>query len=155
MTGQSEHHFHLHSSKRDLSKLVLETGNLGDLTDRDKDPDKVALIDATAFDAPLELTHGEVDRRSNAVARALLARGLQRGERVAILSSNSADYLIAYFGTMRAGLVSVPVNWRFPTETITYIMTDCDAKLVFADAARVPLCQTSQTSHRTQTANQS
>ncbi len=120
--------------------MVLETGNLGDLTDREKDPDKVALIDAAALDAPLELTHGEVDRRSNAVARALLARGLQRGERVAILSANSADYLITYFGTMRAGLVSVPVNWRFPKEIIAYIMADCDAKLVFADAARVPLC---------------
>ena len=60
------------------------------------------------------------DRRSNAVAQALVARGYARGDRIAILAANSADYLVTYFGTMRAGMISVPVNWRFPPETVIH-----------------------------------
>lgn len=116
--------------------MLPKTGNLGDLTDRSKDPNKPALIDAANFDHPIELTHGELDRRANAVARALVAKGYRRGDRIAILAANSADYLVTYFGTMRAGMISVPVNWRFPKETIAYILADCDAKMVFADGVR-------------------
>lgn len=116
--------------------MLPTTGNLGDLTPRGKDMDKVALIDASDLENPIELSHGDIDRRANAVARGLVARGYKRGDRIAILASNSADYLVTYFGTMRAGMISVPVNWRFPKETIAYILDDCDAKLVFVDDVR-------------------
>ena len=101
-----------------------------------RDPDAPALIDASDFDNPVELSHGELNLRANAVARALVARGYKRGDRIAILAANSADYLVTYLGAMRAGMISVPVNWRFPPETIAYILDDCDAKIVFADAIR-------------------
>ena len=116
--------------------MLPASANLGDLINRDRDPDAPALIDAGDFDNPVELSHGELNLRSNAVARALVARGYERGDRIAILAANSADYLVTYLGTMRAGMISVPVNWRFPSETIAYILDDCDAKIVFADAIR-------------------
>jgi long-chain acyl-CoA synthetase len=113
--------------------------NLGNLLDRNRPADKVALIDCLDWERPREYTHGEIDRLANACARGLLARGLKRGDSVAILSANRAEFLIAYFGTMRAGLVSVPVNHKFPRDTVDFVLRDCGAKLVLCDCERYSL----------------
>src|SRR3954447_12629590 len=114
--------------------------NLGDLIVRDRDLDKVAVIDLGGEQVPREFTYAQLDAMSNAVARALLARGLKRGDRVAILSANRAEFLAAYFGIMRAGLVAVPVNFKFPRQTIHFIMQDAGARFVFCDRARRADC---------------
>ena len=114
--------------------------NLGDCIDASVDPDKVGLIDLVDADNPREYTYAELDAAANAVARGLAARGLQAGDRVAILSANRAEYVSAYFGTMRAGMISVPTNFKFPKDTIDYILRDCGAKFVFADAGRRADC---------------
>src|SRR5215468_8557909 len=114
--------------------------NLGDVIVRDRDLNKVAVIDLGGEQVPREFTYAQIDAMGQAVARALLARGLKRGERVAILSANRAEYLAAYFGIMRAGLVAVPVNFKFPRQTIHLIMKDASAKLVLCDPARRADC---------------
>jgi acyl-CoA synthetase (AMP-forming)/AMP-acid ligase II len=114
--------------------------NLGDLIDRSRDLGKIAIIDLGGGPAPREFSYGDIDAMADGVARALLARGLERGERVAILSANRAEYLAAYYGIMRAGLVAVPVNFKFPPKIIHFIMADAGARLVFCDAARRADC---------------
>ena len=74
------------------------------------------------------------------MARGLVARGHRRGDRIAILSANRAEYLTAYYGIMRAGLIAVPVNFRFPRQTIHFIVQDSGAKLMFCDRARRADC---------------
>ena len=110
--------------------------NLGDLVDRNKDPDRTAIIDAADWERAPERSHRWLDERARAVARALLGRGLKRGERIAIFAANSADWLAVYFGAMRAGLIAVPVNWRFPDETVAHVLRDSGAKLLFVDEDR-------------------
>ncbi len=110
--------------------------NLGDLIVRDRDLSKVAIIDLGGEETPCEYTYAELDAMCMGVARALSKRGLQRGDRVAILSMNRTEYLAAYFGIMRAGFVAVPVNYRFPRKTIHFIIQDSGAKLVFCDRPR-------------------
>jgi long-chain acyl-CoA synthetase len=113
--------------------------NLGDLIPRDRDAAKLAIIDLGG-ESERRVTFAELDRMAMAVARGLRARGFARGERVAILSANRSEYLAAYYGIMRAGLVAVPVNYRFPAATIAFILRDCGAKLVFCDPARRGQC---------------
>ena len=72
-----------------------------------------------------------------AAARALSRQGLQRGERIAILSANRSEYLVAYLGAMQAGFVPVPVNHRFPRELSDFVIHDAGARLLFCDAERL------------------
>jgi long-chain acyl-CoA synthetase len=110
--------------------------NLGDLIRRDRDLGKVAIIDLGGERPPRAYTYAELDAAANGVGRALTKRGFARGERIAILSANRAEYLAAYFGIMRAGLVAVPVSFRFPRRDISFVMQDAGARLVFCDRER-------------------
>jgi long-chain acyl-CoA synthetase len=114
--------------------------NLGDLIPRERDLSKVALIDLGGEQSPREFTFAAIDEMANGVARALSRRGLNHGDRVALLSANRAEYLAAYYGIMRADFIAVPVNFKFPRETIHFIIGDAGAKLVFSDAARAADC---------------
>ena len=109
--------------------------NLGALTSTNHDLDKLAIIDL-GTGQERRFSYRDFEGEANAVARSLSARKLARGDRVAILSANRFEYLTAVHGIMRAGLVAVPVNFRFPKATIDYIVHDAGAKLVLCDAQR-------------------
>src|SRR6186713_3157585 len=96
--------------------------NLGDLIVRDRDMSKVAVVDLGGETSPREFSYAQLDAMANGVARALTRRGFARGDRIAILSANRAEFIAAYFGIMRAGFVAVPVNYRFPRKTIHTIL---------------------------------
>ena len=114
--------------------------NLGACFAPGRDPARVALIDTRTWDAPRSLTYAELDAECDAVARGLRKRGLGRGDRVGILSLNRWEFLAAFLGTMRAGLVAVPVSVKLPPETIAYIARDAGLAAVFHDAERAALC---------------
>src|SRR5258706_14150674 len=110
--------------------------NLGDLIEPGLDPDKLAIIDLGGENPPREFSYRRLNELARGVARGLLARGFVRGDRVAILSANRAEYIATLFGIMRAGLIAVPVNFKFPRKTIDFIISDSGAKLVFCDPDR-------------------
>ena len=109
--------------------------NLGDISDPTAPDAHPALIDCRNWDHPRTLSHSEFDRQADACARALAAKGLARGDRVAILSLNRAEVLIAYFAIMRAGFVAVPTNIKFPQETIAFVLADAEVRFAFCDTA--------------------
>jgi long-chain acyl-CoA synthetase len=119
-----------------MPPFIDTVANLGDLLDPSRPLNAIAVIDCLDWERPREYSYGELHRQANRCARGLLARGLRRGDAVAILAGNRAEFLIAYLGTMRAGLVSVPVNHKFPRETIEFVMRDSGVKLVFSDGER-------------------
>ena len=114
--------------------------NLGDLIRRDKNLDKIAIIDLGGEQRPREFTFAQLDAMADGAAHAIAGHRLARGDRVAILSANRAEYLAACYGIMRAGLVAVPVNFKFPRATIEFIIRDAGAELVFCDRAHRADC---------------
>jgi long-chain acyl-CoA synthetase len=101
-----------------------------------RQPDKPALIS----DAET-VRYGELNARANQVARALRSRGLERGDAVALLCSNRAEFVEVLLATQRAGLRLTTVNWHLTGEEAGYIVADCQAEAFvaearFADAAR-------------------
>jgi len=110
--------------------------NLGDLIDRRSDLDRTALIDLLSADHPRVHSHRDIDRLAGGVAVWLTAQGLPRGARVAIASLNRTEYVAAYFGIMRAGLVAVPVNIKLARDTVDFVVGDAEVRLAFVDAPR-------------------
>jgi fatty-acyl-CoA synthase len=69
-----------------------------------------------------------LDRGADRVARALLAAGLARGDRVVAYGRNSDGYLLAWLGCVRAGLIHVPANYALTETELGYILGQCGAR---------------------------
>ena len=80
-------------------------------------------------------SYGEIDAGSNRVANALLARGLEKGDRVAAYGMNSDAYVLLWLGCVRAGLIHVPVNFHLAGEELLYILNQSGSKALFYDPA--------------------
>ncbi len=98
-------------------------------------PDKpLALLGEMSF------SYAQVDEVSGRVASALLALGLERGDKVAVQLPNLPQFLFCYFAILKAGLVMVPLNPLLRAPEVAYHLADSDAKLLitfesFADEA--------------------
>ena len=80
-------------------------------------------------------TFAELDADANRVANALVARGVRRTQRVAILSHNSYAFVVAYFALARIGAISVPVNFNFTADEVRYALEDSGAGAVIVEDA--------------------
>ncbi|GAA2014490.1 class I adenylate-forming enzyme family protein [Catenulispora yoronensis] len=113
------------------------------------EPDRIALIVdgigshtagslTTGSHTAGSLTVGSWQTRSDAVAHALVRRGLRPGDRVGLLfgSHSWLDYAVCFVGAQKAGGTAVPLPPRAPAAELTRLLDDCDATaLVHEDAA--------------------
>ncbi len=72
------------------------------------------------------LTYGEVDRRANAVAEALIEAGVRPGDRVGIQLPKRVELLTAVYGAMRAGAAYVPLDPKAPAARAALVAADCE-----------------------------
>ena len=78
-------------------------------------------------------TYEELGRLTGAVARYLGSAGVTRGDRVAILLPNSAEYVAAFYGTHLAGCVVVALNTQEPAAVLARLLEHCGASILFVD----------------------
>ena len=96
--------------------------------------DRVAVVDDPGGPASLgEVTHAELRRRARGMARELERMGVRHGERVAIVSPNSARFVISLFGVSAFGRVLVPINFRLNAGEIGYIVRHSGARVLLVD----------------------
>lgn len=91
-------------------------------------PDKPAII----FGAHV-WTYAELDRGCNAVVSLLRAHGIGPGGRLAYVGRNNDLFFLILLGSIRAGAVLVPVNWRNTAPEIRYVLEDSDVTLILSD----------------------
>jgi long-chain acyl-CoA synthetase len=93
-------------------------------------PRKAALISENVV-----RTWNELDERVNRLANALRALGLKRGDRVAILLGNCAEYFEIYFACARAELIAVPLNYRLTADEMMQILRHAEPLLMVVGAS--------------------
>jgi amino acid adenylation domain-containing protein len=92
-------------------------------------PDKVALVAAG-----VRTTYSELDAKSNALAHALVERGVARGDRVVIFADNTLETVIAFFAALKANAVASIVNPLTKVDKLVYLLNDCRATALVSDA---------------------
>jgi acyl-CoA ligase (AMP-forming) (exosortase A-associated) len=108
-------------------------------------PELIARSADTAPDAPAlsfgeqTLSYGALHTAVLGFAGALMALGIQRGERVAIYLDKRFETVIASFGAPAAGAVFVPVNPLLKAEQVGYILRDCNVRVLVTSPERLPL----------------
>ncbi|MGC0364047.1 amino acid adenylation domain-containing protein [Rhodococcus sp. 27YEA15] len=90
------------------------------------DPDAVAVVDVAGA---RQLTYRELDRRSDALAWALIGRGVRSDVVVAIALARSVDYVVALWAVAKAGGAFLPVDPSYPADRITHMLADSGAAL--------------------------
>jgi long-chain acyl-CoA synthetase len=73
------------------------------------------------------LTYGELDAAANRFANALTTLGVGRGQNVMLMLHNIPEFVVGYYGTLKAGAVVVPVNVLYKSREIDYLLTDSEA----------------------------
>src|SRR3954447_3515028 len=97
--------------------------------------DRVGIVDEPVQPAISlgELTYREVARRARAIAAGLDALGVGEGERVAVVSHNSARLLELLYAVPSFGRVLVPINFRLSATEFEYIVEHCGASVLLVD----------------------
>ncbi|RDZ65382.1 long-chain fatty acid--CoA ligase [Haloferax sp. Atlit-12N] len=80
-------------------------------------------------------TYDELGERADGFSAALQSRGVEKGDRVAVLDPNTHYHLEAAYGSMQLGAVHMPLNYRLVPADFEYMLNDADVTAVYADYA--------------------
>ncbi|MEJ2637905.1 MAG: AMP-binding protein, partial [Calditrichia bacterium] len=92
----------------------------------EKHPDKEAVWYQDQW-----MTFSRIDKQANRIGNYLKERGIRRGDRVALLIENSFDYIIGYYGILKAGAVTVALNTETTVDSLSYLLQNSGARAIF------------------------
>ena len=123
---------------RDFHWNIPQKFNIGTaVSDRwaSVDPERTALLDYRIDGAAEKLSFGELSRRSNAFANALRAKGVRRGDRVALLLPQSFETAIAHVAIYKLGAIAVPLALLFGVEALEYRLQTAGVRAIVTNEA--------------------
>jgi len=94
-----------------------------------QNPQKTILI---AEDG--EVTYGELDKKANRIANALIKRGVNIEDRVMFMMRRNSDLIAAVLGIVKAGAAFIPIDPKYPKNRINQILDDSDSKFVITSS---------------------
>jgi amino acid adenylation domain-containing protein len=92
-------------------------------------PEKKAVVDRDRH-----FTYAELDRTSNRLARALIANGIQKGDRVGFYLKKSLESIVSMFAILKAGGVYVPIDPFAPSKRVGYVLRNCGIQCLISSA---------------------
>jgi long-chain acyl-CoA synthetase len=95
---------------------------------------RVAFQRMTSETSLEDITYDAVLAMAKQIAAGLAARGVQRGDRVAILSENRPEWAVVDYGCLCAGVPCVPIYTTLTPPQIAYLLADSGARLLFASS---------------------
>ena len=107
-------------------------------------PDKVALIVGNR-----QLTYREIETEANQLAHGLIARGVQRGDRVVLFLDNCVEAAVGVWAVLKAGAVFVMANPTTKPDKLTYLLNNSRAACIIGQSKRLCGCESiwSETPH--------
>jgi acetyl-CoA synthetase len=111
--------------------------NIGvDVCDRwaQSEPGRTAIFDVHAHGAVEEISYGVLREASNRLANALAARGIARGDRVALLLPQGPAVAISHIAIYKLGAIALPLAMLFGIEAIAYRLKDSGARALITNA---------------------
>jgi fatty-acyl-CoA synthase len=110
--------------------------------------ERIAVIDEPTGPGSLgAFTYQSMGLRARNMARRLEDMGMNVGDRIAIVSPNSARFLISFWGVSQYGRVLVPINFRLNREEIAYILEHSGARMLFVDPDQYEVCKDLSVEH--------
>ena len=120
----------------ELAANLVTRVNVGDALTRTAGrlPDHPAVVDGER-----RWTYAELDAWVNRVAHGFLALGYARGDALALVSGNSAEFLVTYFACAKLGVVCVPLNLGWRPDEIAYVLDHSEARGIVVETQLLPL----------------
>ena len=108
---------------RTLSQVLRDT--------TERFPQRSAILDPSG----ITLTYEELSAKVNQLARGMVELGIAKGDRVGLWMPNIPEWVVSYFAIARIGAVLVPMNTRYKTHEVEYILDNSEATALFAVGA--------------------
>ncbi len=120
-------------SNGDIPGVVFERGD--DITTRVNRIARLGPGRTALADEQRSITYSELAETAASVASALVDSGVRRGDRVALLATNSVEYVQVFLGALEAGASVVPLPTLSSVDALRAMLEDCTPRVLFASAA--------------------
>jgi len=107
-----------------------ETSKLKDIFKRNAE--KIFVSDSITRK---EFTYGNIENLSLKLALILDQRGINKGDKIAIILPNCMEHIVIYFACMQIGAIPVPINMRLHPKEIDFLLTDSESKMLFLESS--------------------